>query len=288
MAILTIDELVRIYPALPEASSFGKPRDAFIAATSFPFMHTGEGTYDVVHTGVPAGAPMAFAGLDAAHVKTQEELFAKLKQADIYPFGHSGDFTGHDAGTLMTSFLSKSTINNDLNPQAAIDHLKGLTPEGLGQSTHDDLVTELAHGMRLFKNAAGEPQGSIKERKDWVRSVLAGLSTATRYTRLDNPVRVVTFTEDLTLKGPTGAEWNATTDKVVVVDKSTDKATGVASYGVRTVDAATFDRFYQIGDGSKKAQDLVRVDPKNLIEPADTAARQRAAPGTETSKTDKM
>jgi hypothetical protein len=276
MTILTIDELVKIYPALPEASSFGKPRDAFIAATSFPFLHTGEGTYDVVHTAVPAGTPMAFAGLDTPHVKTQEELFAKLKQADIYPFGHSGDFTAQDAGTLMTSFLGKSTVNNDLNPQAAIDHLKGLTPDRLGQATHDDLVTELAHGMRLFKNAAGEPQGSIEQRKDWVRSILAGLSKATRYTRLDNPVRVVTFTEDITLKDPTGAEWNATTDKVVVIEKSTDKTTGVASYGARTVDAATFDRYYQIGDGLKKARDLVRVDPNSLIEKSSRRRRPDA------------
>jgi hypothetical protein len=265
MTILTIDELVKIYPKLAEASSFGKPRDAFLAATAFPFMHTGEGTYDVVHTGVPAGTPMAFTGLDAAHVKTREELLAKLKNADIYPFGHSGDFAGQDADRLRALFLSKSTVNNDVNPQAALDHLQGLTADALGQVTYDRLVAELADDMRLFKNAAGEPQGTVEQRKNWVRSILAGLSTATRYTRLDSPVYVATFTKNITVKGPTGAEWNVTTDKVLAVEKNTDNATGAASYGVRTIDAATFDRFYQIGDGSKKAKDLLSIDPDSLV-----------------------
>jgi hypothetical protein len=62
MTILTIDELSQVYDRLPEAFSYGKPRDAFQAPITFPFMHTGSGKYEVVHTNIPAGTYMAFVG----------------------------------------------------------------------------------------------------------------------------------------------------------------------------------------------------------------------------------
>jgi len=81
--------------------SYGKPRDAFELPIEVPHWTSGYGgKYEMTHTHVPAGAMVAVGNLEDVDVSNQAKLKAQLKEIDIYPTGHSGDFTGTNLDTL--------------------------------------------------------------------------------------------------------------------------------------------------------------------------------------------
>jgi hypothetical protein len=171
--------------------SYGKPRDAFQLSIDVPHWVSGYGgKYEMRHTNVPAGVMIAVGNLEELDVNNFEKLKAQLKEVDIYPTGHSGDFTGTDLDTLRKWFTDRSRLDNEVNPQTPIAHVKTLTKDGLGEQKFTELVDYLADNMNLFKDPGAEGifvPADREQRMHIATALLDGISKTVRYTRMDDP-----------------------------------------------------------------------------------------------------
>jgi hypothetical protein len=174
-----------------ELISYGKPRDGFELTHAIPHWTSGfGGKYEIIHKNVPAGVMIAVGDIEKLTISDQDELKKQLKSIDIYPVGHSGDFTGKDIKEIKQWFIDRSVRDDAINSQSHIEHAKSLSRSGLGDARYADLVNYLTDEMNLFKDPK---QGNIlipaerEERTKIVESILDGLSKTVRYTRKDAP-----------------------------------------------------------------------------------------------------
>ena len=184
--------------------SYGRPRDGFALPLDVPHWTSGYGgKYEMQHSHVPAGTMIAIGNLEDIDIHDIDKLKPQLQEIDIYPTGHSGDFTGTNVQTLRQWFTDRSRLDNDVNNQTPIAHAKKLTPAGLGVETYSGLVDYLTDNMNLFKDPK---QGNrlvpadYGQRHNIVVGLLDGLSKTVRYTRLDDPAKAFQVTESLAVK----------------------------------------------------------------------------------------
>jgi hypothetical protein len=172
-----------------EVASYGRARDGFELPVDVQFWKSGYGgKYESVHTKVPKGTMIAVGDLEDLDVTNFEKTEEHLVKIDIYPTGHSGDFSDQKLDTLRDWFFSRSRVDNEVNTQTPISHAKKLTPEGLGKENFGKLVSYLADNMNLFKGVNDERHPSRHDdRATVVKGLLEGLSKTIRYTRLDDP-----------------------------------------------------------------------------------------------------
>jgi|GEM_PF-5214960 hypothetical protein len=199
MHIFNHETLVRVLSEREgvDVASYGKPRDAFILPISVPFWTSGYGgRYEMRHTNVPAGAWVAVGNLEDLDLSDFGKLKEQLCYIDIYPTGHSGDFTGKTLTELDSWFSSRSRRDDNVNSQTPIIHTKRLTSAGLDTEKYEELVGYLADNMSLFKNTDNDGAlvpDNTSERQKIVRGILYGLSQTVRYTRLDEPAKAYQF-----------------------------------------------------------------------------------------------
>lgn len=193
-----------------EIKSLGKSRFSFPLGVDIPHWSSGKGEYEMLHTNVPAGTPVVFTMTEEDLAKIENNphdltvLQEVLTNLDIYPFGHSGDFSKSDVSDLNQKFKKVSTINQDKNPQSKLDPLKNLAGDlatnNLGYSKRSKLIDHLADSMQMFKGKDGQLQPpSARQRQDIVASILQGLASAKVYTRLDNPSQAFLPSEPMVL-----------------------------------------------------------------------------------------
>jgi len=185
-----------------DVASYGRPRDGFELTSNVPYFTSGfGGKYEVIHTNVPAGVMVAVGDLDSLDMSDFDVMKQQLSVIDIYPTGHSGDFTGVSPQKSKDWFNACSRLDNEVNNQVAISHAKNLTPEGLA-GRYNELVEYLSDNMHIFKNSnkGGELTPADKsERAKIVVDVLDGLSKAVRYTRLDEPAKAFQLVAEVTV-----------------------------------------------------------------------------------------
>jgi hypothetical protein len=195
MFVFNQETLIQILEEQPgvDVVSYGRPRDAFQLSVDIPIWTSGYGgKYEMRHEHVPAGAMIAVGNLEDVDVADQNKLKSQLEIIDIYPTGHSGDYTGISLEKLHEWFTAHNRLDNSVNNQSSLAKAKMLTPQGLGQTRYDDLVGYLADHMTLFKNPdangifAPADRGA---RVHLVEALLDGLSKTVRYTRLDDPAK---------------------------------------------------------------------------------------------------
>lgn len=206
-----------------ELISSGNPRDGFMLPIEVPHWTSGfGGNYEMVHTNVPAGTMIAVGDLSKLDTSNQDVLKEQLRKIDIYPTGHSGDFTGKDVKSLQKWFFDRSLLDNEANNQTAIACAKQLTADGLGQDRYNDLVQYLANEMNLFKdpkNKGALVPADESLRKLCVKSLLDGLSKTVRYTRVDEPAnafQLVSQTHIETVPGGGEASFNLESNLILV------------------------------------------------------------------------
>lgn len=235
-----------------ELVSYGKPRDGFALGGVVPHWTSGfGGKYEIVHKNVPAGVMIAVGDLEGLDIHDQEKLKKQLQHIDIYPTGHSGDFTGKDVEEVKKWFFERSVHDDAVNDQSKIAHASKLTPEGLGKARYDELVSFLTDEMHVFKdpkngNALVPP--AREEREAIVKNILDGLSKTVRYTRKDDPAKAYQFQSAFEVVKEGKGSINFMLEevrKIIVLRK--DKKTGEVS--VTPLDRAMLGKTYVTADG---------------------------------------
>ncbi len=182
--------------------SYGKPRDAFELPVDFPHWTSGfGGKYEMVHQNIPAGVMIAVGNLEDLDINNQEKLKKQLQEIDIYPTGHTGDFSTVSLEKARAWFDQRSRRDDEVNSQTPIRHAGKLTKTGLGDKRYSDLVCYLADNMNVFKT----PDGNIlpenrTARVELAQALLDGLSKTVRYTRLDDPAKAFQVTGDISIE----------------------------------------------------------------------------------------
>ncbi len=253
-----------------ELISYGKPRDGFELKGEVPHWTSGYGgQYEMAHYNVPAGAMIAVGDLQSLDIADLGKLKEQLKKIDIYPTGHEGDFTGKDVDELKKWFHDRSVRDDKVNDQSPIAHAKKLTPDGLGQSNYDELVTYLADEMHLFKdqkNGGALVPPEKEDRKKIVTEILQGLSETVRYTRLDAPATAYQFQGGLTVAKQDGAaiEYMLRDAHKIIVVREDPKTKAVS---VTPLDRAMLGQTYVTKDGQPLG-DRGMVDLGDIIRKA--------------------
>jgi hypothetical protein len=191
MHVFNEETLIRILADLEGVplSSYGRPRDAFELPVDVPHWVSGfGGNYEMRHTNVPRGVFVAVGNLEALNLADDAALRLCLETIDIYPTGHSGDFTGTDLTTLRKWFTDRSRRDDAVNKQTPILHARQLTPKGLGEDRYEALAEHLVNRMRIFLDPDA-PSVHVpvdcEQRRAIVHALLDGLSRTLRYTRID-------------------------------------------------------------------------------------------------------
>ena len=252
--------------------SLGKPRDGFALPVDVPHWTSGYGgQYEMIHTHVPKGAMVAAGDLESLDVADFESLKTKLSAIDIYPTGHSGDFTGKDIAETNRWFFDNSVVNEEANSQWPLRHTAHrLKAEHIddryGKGRYTELVDHLTDAMNLFKDPKNSnvlvPEDRAA-RREIVTGLLEGISEATRYTRKDSPALGYQFSAQVEVSDPNAGTLNYAlrdVDKLIVLRK--DAKTGETM--VTPLDRAMIGKTYDTKDGEPLG-DRGRVDLIDLI-----------------------
>ena len=210
-------------------------------------------------------------------------LKAQLKQVDIYPTGHSGDFTGKDLTVLRKWFFDRSVQNDEVNFQWPLIHTAHqLAPEKLdgylGQGHYRELVEYLADEMNLFKDPKNdnrlEPQDR-DARVEIVESLLHGMSQSIRYTRLDDPAKGYQIKSAVDIVKQNAGTISLKLEdvyKILVVRK--DKDTGKES--ITPLDKEMLKRTYATKDGEPLGE-RGTVDLMDILARAEEIEKEKAS-----------
>ncbi|MDX1974196.1 MAG: hypothetical protein SFT92_00815 [Rickettsiales bacterium] len=258
--------------------SYGKPRDGFALTGVIPHWTSGfGGKYEIIHKNVPAGAMIAVGDLENLDITNQDKLKQQLKHIDIYPTGHSGDFTGKDIEEIKQWFFDRSVRDDALNNQSPIAHAQQLTPEGLGESRYHDLVDFLVDEMNIFKDPKQNnilvPAERI-EREAIVKNILDGLSKTVRYTRKDDPAKAYQLRSAIDVNKPNAGTISFLLEdvhKIIVLRK--DKKTGEVN--ITPLDKSMLGVTYVTKDGQPLGDRGV-VDIATIIARAEEIESERA------------
>ncbi|HEU5047672.1 MAG TPA: hypothetical protein VFT64_07505 [Rickettsiales bacterium] len=196
--------------------SYGKQRDVFQLSVDVPYWMSGFKTAEMPHKNVPAGTRICVGNIrDIEHAESLDALKEILAKIDVYPFGSSGNFSpeGEDPAALAQQreqlFNSTNTLDNTANPQSGIASARrNLT--SLNDAERRELLDYLTDNLHIFRDTSDQdvplkPPGR-EERKQIADAILTGITEATRYTRLDNPVRAFQFTDELRVTANPGQE----------------------------------------------------------------------------------
>lgn len=252
-----------------DLASYGKPRDAFLLPVKIPHWTSGfGGKYEMRHTNVPAGAWVAVGDLEDLVINDFEKLKQQLTTIDIYPTGHSGDFSGKKLEELDSWFRSRSRLDNEANSQTPICHVQKLTPKGLGEVSYATLVDHLADNMNLFKDTENNNAlvpADRPQREKIVRRLLEGLASTVRYTRLDEPAKAYQIYGEIGIdKADKGAIFLTVEEvsKIIVVREYKN-----GEVDVTPLDRAMLGKTYATKDGAPLGE-RGRVELSDLLQKA--------------------
>jgi hypothetical protein len=261
--------------------SYGKPRDAFKLPIDVPHWTSGYGgKYEMVHTHVPAGVMVAIGNLEELDLSDQAKLKDQLANIDIYPTGEAGDFSGKKIQDLTKWFTDRSRVDNAVNDQKPIAHVKKLTPSGLGPERYNDLVSHLADGMNIFKCPQQRTlvPADHEQRVEIVKSILDGLSRAVRYTRMDDPAIAFQITDHVLLDIASGSgggiELGLEEAAKIIVERK-DKKTGKIDF--TPLDRDMLGKSWVVADG-KPLGHRGEIDASDIALEADELAHPETPP----------
>ena len=261
--------------------SLGKPRDAFALPRAVPHWTSGYGgEYEMVHTHVPVGTMIAAGDLEKLTLDDFEALKHTLSNIDIYPTGHSGDFTNKKTEELKAWFFERSVLNDEVNDQLPLRHTahqvtQKKLDERFGAGHYETLVNFLADEMHIFRDpkqgGALVPSGR-EDRVEITKAILDGLAHAVRYTRIDGAATGYQFknTLDVASEGAGTISFRLEEkDKMILLRK--DPKTGEAT--VSPLNREMIGKTYDTKDGEPLG-DRGSVDIMEIMERANELSKK--------------